>query len=245
MTPHYVLIGGTKGAGRALAKSLLSQECRVSAVGRTRPTDIDRGGFRFIEADLERLDEAVSRILEAIPGQGPIHGLVFLQRYRGTGDDWEGEITVELTATKRIIEACLEHFAPPPHAAIVIVGSNAGTLIQSGGPLAYHVAKAGLVQLARWYAMQLGPRGIRVNTVSPCTFLKDESKDFYLKDENLQNIYRQIVPLGRMGTAEDVAQAIEFLISPKASFITGQELLVDGGLSLHLHDRLARIVAES
>ena len=51
--------------------------------------------------------------------------------------------------------------------------------------------------------MKLVP-GIRVNTVSPCTFLKDESKDFYLNDEKLQNIHEQIVPLGRMGTAEDV-----------------------------------------
>ena len=92
--------------------------------------------------------------------------------------------------------------------------------------------------------MKLGPQGDSHNTVSPCTFLKEESKKFYLENEKLHNVYKQIVPLGRMGTAEEVAQAIEFLISPRASFITGQELFVDGGLSLHLHDRMARMVAD-
>jgi NAD(P)-dependent dehydrogenase (short-subunit alcohol dehydrogenase family) len=243
MIPHHILIGGTRGAGRALALSLLSQGCRISVLGRTRPTGLEGSAFRFIEADLEQPGEAAGRVLEVIPGQGPIHGLVFLQRYRGKGDDWDGEITVELTATKTIIEACVEHFAPAPLAAIVTVASNAATLIQNGGPLSYHIAKAGMVQLARWYAMKLGPKGIRANSVSPCTYLKEESKGFYLENETLHNLYQQIVPLGRMGTAEEVAQAIEFLISPKASFITGQDLLVDGGLSLHLHDRMARLVA--
>jgi NAD(P)-dependent dehydrogenase (short-subunit alcohol dehydrogenase family) len=244
MTPHHILVGGTKGAGRALARLLLSQGHNVSVLGRTRPSGLEGDGLRFVEADLERPDEAAGRLLEAIPGLGPIHGLVFLQRYRGKGDDWEGEITVELTATRKIVDVCIEHFAPAPLAAIVMVGSNAGKFIQNGGPASYHVAKAGIVQLARWFAMKLGPQGIRANAVSPCTFLKDESKNFYLENKKLLNLYEQIVPLRRMGTAEDVAQAIEFLISPKASFITGQELFVDGGLSLHLHDSMARMVAE-
>ena len=244
MTPHHILIGGTRGAGLALAKSLLSQGCHVSVLGRTRPADLTGTAFRFINADLEHPDEAVACLLEAISGRGPIHGLVFLQRYRGDGDDWEGEIAVELTSTKKIIDACIECFAPAPQAAIVTVASNAGRFIQNGGPLSYHIAKAGMVQLARWYAMKLGPRGIRANAVCPSTFLKAESKRFYLENEKLLDVYKQIVPLGRMGTAEEVAQAIEFLISPKASFITGQELFVDGGLSLHLHDRMARMVAD-
>jgi NAD(P)-dependent dehydrogenase (short-subunit alcohol dehydrogenase family) len=91
--------------------------------------------------------------------------------------------------------------------------------------------------------MNLGQKGIRVNGVSPCTILKEESKDFYVNNEKLHNLYKQILPLGRMGNAEEVAQAIEMFLGSKASFITGQEIYVDGGLSLHLHDNLARMVA--
>lgn len=243
MTPHHVIVGGTKGIGRALTKSLLEQGHNVSVLGRSQPAGIEGGGFRFLQADLEQPEACAARVVEAAQERGPIHGLVFLQRYRGKGNDWNGEIQVSLTATRDIIEACVDHFAPAPHAGIVLVGSNAGKFIQSGGPVSYHVAKTGLSTMARWYAMKLGPKGIRVNAVSPCTILKEESKKFYLENEKVHGLYKQIIPLGRMGAAEEVAQAIEFFIGPKASFVTGQELYVDGGLSLHLHDGMARMVA--
>ena len=72
MTPHHILVGGTKGAGRALARLLLSQGHNVSVLGRTRPSGLEGDGLRFVEADLERPDEAAGRLLEAIPGLGPI-----------------------------------------------------------------------------------------------------------------------------------------------------------------------------
>lgn len=97
--------------------------------------------------------------------------------------------------------------------------------------------------MVRYYAVTLGPRRIRVNSVSPGTVLKDESKDFYLKNEQLYNLYKGIIPLGRMGTAEEVANVVAFLCSSKASFITGQNIVVDGGLSLIWQETLARKVA--
>ena len=109
--------------------------------------------------------------------------------------------------------------------------------------LAYHTSKAALRQMARFYAVKLGTQGIRVNIVSPCTFVKAESAAYYDGQTALQGMYAKITPLGRMGTARDVADTIAFLCGPKAGFITGQELAVDGGLSLMLQDAMAREVA--
>ena len=70
--------------------------------------------------------------------------------------------------------------------------------------------------------------------------LKEESKHFYFQNEELHNLYKSIIPLGRMGTAEELANTIAFLCSPKSSFITGQTIIVDGGISLQWHESLAR-----
>ena len=188
--------------------------------------------------------DVLEKVAPAIRDRGPLAGVVFLQRFRGVGDAWEGEIATTLTATKTIIDGLVGHF-DPAGGAIVIVGSNAGRFVARDQPLSYHVAKAGLIQMMRYYAATLGRAGIRVNAVSPCAVLKDESRHHYLENESLHALYRRITPLGRMGTADEVARVIAFLCGPHSSFVTGQELYVDGGMSLLLHDSLARDVANS
>jgi len=120
------------------------------------------------------------------------------------------------------------------------VSSVFGDRVGEGQPLSYHLGKAGINHMARFYAVSLGRKGIRVNVVTPFTFLKEESKDFYLNNKELQALYQEMIPLGRMGTAEDSANAVAFLCSPAASFINGQNLYVDGGLSVIWPETLAR-----
>jgi NAD(P)-dependent dehydrogenase (short-subunit alcohol dehydrogenase family) len=79
--------------------------------------------------------------------------------------------------------------------------------------------------------------------VSPCTFIKQENQEFYSTNEKLGNVFKQVIPLGRMGTAADSANAIAFLCSPQAAFITGQKITVDGGVSLLSQESLARRIA--
>ena len=119
-----------------------------------------------------------------------------------------------------------------------------GDFVGKGQPVGYHVCKAGLNQLMRYYAVNLGRKGIRVNAVTAFTYLKDESKDFYLGNEDLLGLYERIVPLGRMATAQDCARAAAFLCSPEAGFVNGQNLYVDGGLSLVWPETLARDLAQ-
>jgi 3-oxoacyl-[acyl-carrier protein] reductase len=96
------------------------------------------------------------------------------------------------------------------------------------GVAVYSAAKAGLDGLTRSLARELGPRNIRVNSVAPGYFESEMVKG--MTDEQKQRIVRR-TPLGRLARAEDVANAVYFLASPQASFITGQVLIVDGGIT--------------
>ena len=105
--------------------------------------------------------------------------------------------------------------------------------------MAYHIVKAGLNALVRYCAVTLGEDGIRVNSIAPLTYLKDESKHIYLDNPKMLQRYRRLVPLKRMPTAAECADAIRYLCSPQASFVSGQVLYVDGGVSAIWPEELA------
>jgi NAD(P)-dependent dehydrogenase (short-subunit alcohol dehydrogenase family) len=242
---HAIIIGGTKGVGRELAAVLAGDGQFVTAVGRGSASfpDVAGGQIEGLVGDVENPDALLAGLKERVATRGKVSSLVFLQRYRGQGDTWAGELAVALTATKALIDGLVPEFDPAGDRSICVVTSSAGTLVARNQSLGYHTTKAALRQMARFYAVKLGPKGIRVNAVAPCTFVKAESAAYYAGQAALQEMYAKITPLGRMGTAREVAEAVAFLCGPGAGFITGQELAVDGGLSLMLQDALARDVA--
>lgn len=239
---HAIIIGGTKGVGRELASLFAVAGQHVTAVGRN-PGEFADGQVEGFPGNAEEPESLLSALRQQVAKRGKVSSLVFLQRYRGNGDTWAGELAVSMTATKTLVEGLVPCFDPEGDRAICVVTSNASSFVARNQTLAYHTSKAALKQMARFYAVKLGPQGIRVNIVSPCTFVKPESAAFYEEQAELQALYKKITPLARLGTAKEVAKAVAFLCGPDASFITGQELTVDGGLSLMLQDTLAREVA--
>jgi NAD(P)-dependent dehydrogenase (short-subunit alcohol dehydrogenase family) len=241
---HVLVVGGTRGIGRAVVLAQHAAGRLVSVVGAHAAEGASASpGIEYWVADLT--DAAVrTRVLADIAQRrGKLTHLVLMQRFRGQGDPWQGELETSLSVTRAVIEQCAGEFDGRPENSIVIVGSIAARFIAGEQPVGYHVAKAALEHMARYYAVALGPRGIRVNCVSPSTVLKEESADFYRARPEIVDLYRRIIPLGRMGTAEEVASVVGFFCSPASSFVTGQALIVDGGVSVLGQEALARRMA--
>ena len=235
---HSIIIGGTQGMGLALGRAWAAKGHAVTAVGLAKPTSRVRG-IDWVVCDLGRQAEAASLLKRAVAARGPVGNLALFQRFRGEGDPWQGEIDASLTVSRFVIETLAPSFDRRRGGSIVAVASVASFLVAEDQPVGYHVAKAGLVQMVRYYAVKLGPRGIRVNAVSSGPVVKDESRAFYRKNPDLPRLFRKITPLGRMGEAADVVGVVDLLCSEGASFVTGQEIVVDGGLTLRWHGAVA------
>lgn len=238
---HAVVVGGTKGLGRIIVQNFLARGCSVSVVSRHKPADFADGpSLRHFAADLETSDMLAGLPAAIREALGPVNYLVLSQRFRGQGDAWVGEIQVGLTASRLLVEGFTPHFADQGDRAIGVVSSVYAEFVGSSQPVGYHAVKGGLNAMVRYYATTLGRKGIRVNAIMPLTYLKPESRAFYEQNEQLMDIYRRLVPLGRLGTAEESASAIDFLCSDRASFINGQFLFLDGGVSVVWQEEIAK-----
>jgi NAD(P)-dependent dehydrogenase (short-subunit alcohol dehydrogenase family) len=237
---HALIIGGTRGAGLAAVRLFRTEGYVVSVMARKPPKKTPNGaGARYWAADIADETAVRSALRDITRTNGKISCVVFFQRFRGEGDAWQGELEITLTGTKRLIEMLVGDFGLK-NCSIVVVSTIVSQLITPRhASVGYHVAKAGLNQIVRYYAVALGERGIRVNAVMPAMFLKEESKHKFLHDEKLVRRFKETTPLGRVASADDVVELVEFLCSDRSSFITGQEIVIDGGLTLQYQESFA------
>ena len=228
-----MVVGGTRGIGMVITDKLKAIGDTVYTVSRS-----SAGDGRHISVDLldiKRVELAFSSLGEI----DTVRNLVFSQRYRGN-DDFDSESTVMLKSTQVIIESLIPFF--DESASVVILGSIAGRFVSEEQPLSYHISRAALGQLVRYYAVGLGAKGVRVNCVVPGTVLKPEHSAF--DKSRIEANLEFTVPLKRVGIAEDVADAVAFFCSDRSSFITGQSVFVDGGVSLLSQESLSRKISQ-
>lgn len=145
-------------------------------------------------------------------------------------DDWQRILDIDLTGVMRTVRAAVPKLSP--HGAIVVVSSIAGAAVGWAGHTPYTSAKAGLIGFVRSAALELGPPGVRINAVLPGVIESPQSLD-PVNSGGPAGLERSApaIPLGRVGQPADVADAILFLLSDAAGYITGQSLTVDGGLT--------------
>ena len=108
--PHILVVGGTKGIGRAVARRLAGDDQIVSVIGRSQTARDSDQRIKSWAADVSDLPQLKATLAEIVRTRGPLSGAVLLQRYRGGGDDWAGEIGTSLTATRELIEWAGEQF---------------------------------------------------------------------------------------------------------------------------------------
>ncbi|RJO64399.1 MAG: SDR family oxidoreductase [Myxococcales bacterium] len=183
-----------------------------------REKDAVEGGMRRLVQEHGRLDVLVNNA--GIAADAPF---VFLD-----AGDMEAVLRTNLMGSFHCTKAAARAMAAARRGAIVQVASLAGQHA-SPGQSNYSAAKGGLIAMTRTLAAELAPQGIRVNTVVPG--LLDVGLGAKL-DHRIVEAKRKAIPLGRLGTGEEAAQAVRFLASEAASYIIGAMLVVDGGLSL-------------
>lgn len=182
--------------------------------------------------DTAAVDAAFAAVEEA---HGPVDVLVAnagITRdgllMRMSDEDFETVLDVNLTGAFRVVRRASTSMIRRRSGRIVLIASVVG-LYGGAGQVNYSASKAGLVGLARSVTRELGGRGITANVVAP-GFI-DTAMTQGLPDD-LKTKYLAAIPAGRWGTADDVAQAVEFLASPAAAYITGAVVPVDGGLGM-------------
>jgi NAD(P)-dependent dehydrogenase (short-subunit alcohol dehydrogenase family) len=144
-------------------------------------------------------------------------------------DVWDTTLGVNLHALRHLTVAAVPMLRRGEGKAVVNIASTAGVRGMDSPLDAYQVSKAAVVSLSRTLALQLGPEGIRVNTVCPGAILTPMIEPLYQEDPARRTNMEQRTPLRRLGMPEDIANAVAFLLSEQASFITATDLVVDGG----------------
>jgi 3-oxoacyl-[acyl-carrier protein] reductase len=227
--------GASKGIGRAIAQELASAGATVVVGYRNGKEEAEalaaEVGGRAVQADVSNAEEAVRLVAEA----GDLDVLVNNAGLTRDGliarmpdDDWRIVIETNLSSVFYTCRAVSRPMMKKRAGAIVNISSVVG-LHGNPGQTNYSASKAGIIGFTKALARELGSRGVRANVVAP-GYVRTQLTE--VLPEELQGAMLANTPLGRLGDPEDVAGAVRFLCSDEASFITGEVLLVDGGLGM-------------
>jgi len=238
-----LVTGGSRGIGRAAAMALAKEGAEViinyvSNAEKVKATCDEiaamGGKASAVKFDVANIEETKTAIEQLLKDKKRISILVnnagitrdgLMMRY--SVDDWDQVLNTNLRSAFVVSQAVIRSMMKERKGSIIHMGSIVG-ITGNAGQAAYCAAKAGIIGLTKSMAKELASRNIRVNAIAPGFIETDMTHA--LTEEQKKAIFDSI-PLGRIGTADEIAQAVLFLASSQSSYITGQTIVVDGGMA--------------
>jgi len=238
-----IVTGGTRGIGRAIVDLLAEEGCDVALCARHREA-VDEAvaalGKKRVKAHGGAVDVADTAALGAWVDEAvrAIGGLdIFIANVSAMGmamneETWRRSFDIDVMGTVAGVEAAIPHLEKSPAGAIVVVGTT-GAIEMQGAMRPYASVKAALIPYIKGMARNLAGKGVRCNMVSPGNvyFKGGVWNNVEERDPQRFKYMMSLNPMGRMGKPEEVANAVVFLASPRAAFISGTNVIVDGAMT--------------
>lgn len=246
-----LVTGGGSGIGAASARRLAAEGAAVAVVdlhsdaAEETAEDIRRAGGRAaaFEADVRDRVRMQAIVAEVVAQFGEV-GVVFtgagvsgarIDSHELSEQDWRGVLDINLSGTFFTIQAALPSLLRRGGGSIVTCGSTSSFIATQGGLAPYRASKGGVKMLTRTLAIEYAPHGIRVNSVCPGAVKTNLSSNTAAIVPTVGAVRKPSkplnVPLGRYGEPEEIAAVVAFLASTDASYVTGQAILADGGVT--------------
>jgi NAD(P)-dependent dehydrogenase (short-subunit alcohol dehydrogenase family) len=230
-----LVTGGAKGIGKSIAEALLQAGCRVVVCGRTEPETLpshDGRTAEFVACDVRVADQ----VRTLVDGVAERHGRLDIVVNNAGGSPMadastasprfsDAIVALNLMAPLHVSQAARRHMEAQPNGGSIVNICSVSGVRPSPGTAVYGAAKAGLINLTQSLAMEWGPK-IRVNAIIVGLIATEGAKDHYGAGHA---VIADALPLKRMGTGRDIANAVLYLSSPLASYVSGARLSVDGG----------------
>ena len=234
MNPSRVVLvtGGSKGIGQRIAGRLAQAGHHVAATYRSGEVPQGVVGVQCditdpdqVEAAFAQVESALGTVEVLVANAGVTRDTLLM---RMSDEDWDQVIATNLTGAFRVARRAARPMIRGRFGRLVFISSVVGQM-GSAGQVNYAASKSGLVGRARSLARELGSRGVTANVVAPGFIETDMTADL---GEDLVKKYAEQIPLGRLGSVDDIAGTVEFLVSDAAGYITGAVIPVDGGLGM-------------
>ena len=241
MNKHLVIIGGSSPIGEDLIKKALNKEFFVTCIGRKK-LKIKSKNLNFIKIDLNKKNDFKKIFLKI--NKIRISHFAFLQRVRSKNHTLDKEINVSINPIISLINEFLfynlKNKNKSPKSIILtsspVVGKS--TIEQN---INYHLGKAMIEQIVKYYSIYLGKINCNINALSPDLIIKERSKAFYKKNKNLYFHLKKITPLNRMATPEEISKIIIRILNYEFNYFNGQIFHLDGGISSHNSVSISKI----